>query len=144
MKKLFLLLALFAGTTVILHAQNEIVFEYDDTGNRLSREIKPIILPSEEASATDSVTVAEESLFNLTIKAYPNPTFGQLTIEIEDFEVDTPLELVVFDRAGLSLERHVVKSSVIYLDLSPYPPATWYMVAFILNGERRDFKIIKL
>jgi hypothetical protein len=134
---------LLATITSASYSQNRIVFNYDDSGNRTSREIQTVILHSSPA-VNDSTNVAVESLFDITIKIYPNPTYGQLTIEIEDFEIETPLDLVVFDRNGQPLQRHIVQEPVIHLDLSQYPSATWYIVAFMLNGERRDFKIIKI
>lgn len=142
MRKLLLLLlmTLFAG----LPAQNRIVFTYDDSGNRTSREMQTIILQKDHPDPAYSALPEIVLLFNYKIKVYPNPTFGQLSIEIEDFEVETPLDVVVYDRYNTLLQRHVMRESVISLDLSQYPSATWYIVAFMLNGERRDFKIIKL
>ncbi|MCL2651434.1 MAG: hypothetical protein FWD60_10485 [Candidatus Azobacteroides sp.] len=144
MKQLLLLLALFTGITFSLYSQNKIVFAYDDAGNRTSRVMQTVTLPNKAPAVIDSTNIATESLFDITIKVYPNPTYGQLTIEIEDYKIDKPLNVLVFDRNNQLLQQHVMKDTVIYLDLSQYPPATWYIVTFMLNGERRDFKIIKL
>ena len=145
MRKLFLLLVFFVGTTVSLYSQNAVVFKYDDAGNRTSREIPTVTLRSSASEEpADSTNVATDLLQNYIIKVYPNPTFGQLTIEIEDFEVETPLDVVVFDRYGKILQRHVMGEPFINLNLTQYPSSTWYIVAFILNEERRDFKIIKM
>lgn len=143
MKKILVFILIFISCGVYSQ-QQRIVFEYDDSGNRISRTIQTIILYTTEVPADSSLlSVAEESIFNYNIKVYPNPTQGHLTIEIEDFTVESPLDLVVFDRNGIVLQRHKIAQSVIFLDLSTYP-ASWYMVAFMLNQERRDFKIIKL
>ena len=140
MKNPFLCLFLFI--TSGLSAQ-ELSYFYDETGNRTSRERQTIILPNQDPAAGDSTSIAVESIFDITIKVYPNPTQGLLTIEIEDFEIETPIDLVVFDRYNQLLLRQTVEQPVIYLNLSQYASNTWYIVAFMLNGERRDFKIIK-
>ena len=142
MKKTILSVLLLFIVTIANGQQKKLAFTYDGVGNRISREMQTVVLRA--GAIADSTNIAVESLFNITIKVYPNPTQGQLTIEIEDFEIKTPLEMVVFDRSSQLLQRRTVKEPIIYLDLSSYPSAAWYIVAFIMNGERRDFKIIKL
>lgn len=139
-----LLLTLFTGITSFLYAQNKVVFTYDNAGNRISREMPTVTLPNHAPAVIDSANIATESLFDITILVYPNPTQGQLTIEIRDYAIEKPLDVYVYDRNNQLLQRQVMRDPFIYLDLSSYPPDTWYIVTFMLNGERRDFKIIKL
>ena len=139
MKKSVLLIILLLGITASAYTQT-IVFTYDDAGNRTSREMQPG--STLRSAAADSV--ASGLLAGYNIKVYPNPTYGQVTIEIDNFEIETPLNVVVFDQNNLPVQQKTMKASSIQLDFSTYPSAAWYIIAFILNDERRDFKIIKL
>ena len=139
-----LLTVLFAATAFSLCAQDRIVFTYDDVGNRTSREMQTVILPADSTAASDTTNVATDLLANYVIKVYPNPTYGQLSVEIVDFEMDKPLTVIVSDRSGIILQQHIMNQPSINLDLSRYPQAAWYIVTFVLEGERKDFKIIKL
>ena len=143
MRKL-LLLVLLTGTAFSICAQNRIVFTYDDVGNRTSREIQTVILPGDSTAVSDTTNVATDLLANYVIKVYPNPTYGQLSVEIEDFEMDKPLTVIVSDRSGIILQQYIMNQPAINIDMSRYPQAAWYIVTFVLEGERRDFKIIKL
>ena len=144
MKKYLLFAVISVCFAFSTYALDEVVYEYDDSGNRRFRKIQTVRLRSEVSDDSSEVDIAQESLFDYKIKVYPNPTYGNLSIEIEEIKIESPLDLVLFDQSGTILQRHTITDSIIYLDLSPYPSSAWYIVSFMLNGERRDIKVIKL
>jgi YD repeat-containing protein len=82
---IFLMIALAAMHifTVGISAQpNGYVFTYDGSGNRLSRTFTQIILKSADT------TMTETTVGNFNIKIYPNPTKGQLTLNISNLGKD--------------------------------------------------------
>jgi hypothetical protein len=85
----------------------------------------------------------EDVISMINCKVYPNPTFGDITLEITD-EISSNLRLQVFDLQGKLLFASPVVSSHTRLPLNLLPAST-YLVR-VSNEEQRQvstFKIIK-
>ncbi len=102
MNKTLLLFISILLTISGLKAQNKINFAYDAAGNRVSRTIE---LPANPSMFGDGGGTAElredknfftETLAEKQIKIYPNPTRGQLRVEIlgyEDLEANSFIQV---------------------------------------------------
>jgi hypothetical protein len=79
----------------------------------------------------------------VSLKAFPNPTMGNLTLQISDFS-NEKLFYQVYDVQGKQLINGQIKTRQTELNTSSLPPATYFIN--VLNQENKKlqtFKIIK-
>ncbi len=119
-----------------------IEFSYDKHGNRISRRV--ILLKSSSASA-DSVEQVYPIIEDLTDKyrfiIYPNPTKGELRIEIQGGEFESG-EINIYSLSGILLlsTRDISRSN--YLDLIEFNSGA-YVMRVMVDGFVSEWKLIK-
>lgn len=135
MKKIspFLLFIVLVGT---MNAQ-KIQYVYDNAGNRVKREI----VLTKSAAETQPAVFTEE-LAKRTIKIYPNPTEGQLKVEVPAFEESNSVNLTIVNMQGQVVLRKKMNSVVADLDISSKPNGI-YILQINIDGENSSWKIIK-
>ena len=117
-----------------------ISFNYDASGNRTSRTIEFEALKSGRiAEQTDPY---EEQTGEGTIKIFPNPTEGQLSVKLIDFESLENARIQIFDLTGKRVYDNVRISHNNFIDISDVAIGTYVMK--IKVGETiNEWKIIK-
>ncbi|MDR1090410.1 MAG: T9SS type A sorting domain-containing protein [Prevotella sp.] len=128
-----LLFIVLSGT---MNAQ-KIQYAYDAAGNRIKREI----VLTKSASETESSFFTEE-LAQRTIKIYPNPTEGQLKVEVSDFEDCKSVNLTIVNMQGQVVLRKKMNSATDDLDISGKASGL-YVLRINIDGEYSSWKIIK-
>lgn len=127
-----------------------ITFAYDDAGNRVSRTIN---LSSTKSSANGSESeqfaVEEDKKFftevlaEKEIKIYPNPTLGQLRVDILGYEdLNKNSSIQVFSSGGSLIYRTNTLSQSNKINLSS-KPAGLYLMQIVIGEEKSSWKIIK-
>lgn len=132
------------------YAQTTIYYQYDLAGNRVLRTIS--LSKSTQSVSIDTVhqtqTVSEnpkvytDSIDNKKILIYPNPTKGNITIDIEGYQQDAYSFICVFNLSGNMLKSEPITSSSSEIDLSYYP-AGLYIIEIKLVGKTSVWKVIK-
>jgi len=121
-----------------------ISYGYDDAGHRISRKI--ITLKSAKVSEVTSTAknneVYEENLGEQKIFIFPNPTRGELKVEISGYEKSTQTALYLYSLSGTLLLNKTSTNSFMTLDLSTYPIGT-YILKIILDNNLKEWKIVK-
>ena len=147
LNKFLVLIVLVSLNTCFLSGQT-IHYDYDESGNQVKRYI---ILNKGNASGDDtSKKIVENSkpeefedkLGELTIKIYPNPTLGQLFVEIKGLGSDETVDYQLFSQTGLNLE---VKKKIGYqftVDMERYPGGL-YILRLMISGKTSQWKILK-
>ncbi|MDR1715212.1 MAG: T9SS type A sorting domain-containing protein [Prevotella sp.] len=137
----FYTLILFATLTVFActdtYAQR-IEYAYDEAGNRISRKKEIVLAKSAESPAA----VLTEELAERTIKIYPNPTEGNLKVEISDFDKCQSVNLNIYNMQGQVILKRKMESSVCDLNISGRPDGL-YVLQINIDGENTSWKIIK-
>jgi hypothetical protein len=93
-------------------------------------------------------TWEEEKLFvdflnDLQVKIFPNPTRGQLAIEITGADSEN-VQITVFSVSGeLLLTKQATASARTAVDLSAFPTGN-YILVLTINGTNQQYKIVKL
>ncbi len=124
---------------------HRIEFAYDDAGNRISKEI---VFPKNSRSkmAVDSLdkkTVIKEYIAKHEIRIYPNPTYGQLSIEIPTIENGSqPWSIAIHKLNGNLLQSQLVSAKRIDLDITSYETGL-YILFIKIGTEQSRWKIIK-
>ena len=155
--KSFFLFPVILFQAILLCAQTEVTFTYDDSGNRTNRNI--IYLPP-ESTPNDSTlktgeahglpqspeqtasTVITETIDAATVNIYPNPTGGKFTVEVTATDGTSYGRLQLLSLAGEEILD--IKSPPLRLeaDLTGHPPGA-YILSVAINGKTRTWKVIK-
>jgi hypothetical protein len=145
-KKQILLTCLFTLFSVIgSQAQNKIVYAYDNAGNRTERTITLTGVQTKSAKADTIPQYFKEELGKQVIKIYPNPTAGQLSVEIMNISDSDIIsgKLNLYDMTGQLLDKKEINSEKrIEFDLSNNA-AGIYILKIQLGNDESSWKIVK-
>lgn len=142
MKTKYIFLLVYILSCKILFAQSKVCYTYDKAGNRTNRTI---CLKSKEATS-DSVSIAKipitENMGEMVITLYPNPTKGQLKIQITNKTCETEGVLELYDLSGrlVKVQKTVGESTM--LDISRYPLGI-YLMRIRICDKVSEWRIIK-
>ena len=79
---------------------------------------------------------------SLIMKAYPNPTQGDLTLEITDLKLEN-LTFQLIDLQGRSIENRKIANTNETIKMENLPSDTYFLKVTNNNKEVKSFKIIK-
>lgn len=79
---------------------------------------------------------------SLKMKAYPNPTQGELTLEITDLALEN-LAFQLIDLQGKSIKNKKIANTNETIKMENLPSATYFLKITNKNTEVKTFKIIK-
>lgn len=114
-------------------------YSYDAMGNRIAREI---VISKKAAPLKDSTSYMSEVLSERTVKIYPNPTRGQLKVEIPIQEGQLIPQFKIYSSSGQLIHSVKATSSTTSFDLSSTPNGL-YLLHVIIGKEESTWKIIK-
>lgn len=115
---------------------------YDSAGNRLTSEKIIIFTRGSVNGNAPEEKMFQDSLASTIISIYPNPTEGDLKIDIagvSDFESSG---LILYDMAGKVVKNITQLSESNELDITGYANGIYIMVIKI-NEESTTWKIVK-
>jgi hypothetical protein len=93
-----------------------------------------------EISVVSGITQAK--LINIKCIAYPNPTTNQLTLSIDNFELEN-LSYKLYDMSGRLLQTKKINSNNTSINMSKLLHASYFVKVLKDNTEVKTFKIIK-
>ncbi len=136
-----MLFIFFSLLTCTVFAQTKVCYNYDKAGNRTD---KTICLKSTPANA-DSDSIAKpitEILGEMSITLYPNPTMGQVTINVMNIPIDAKGEIILSDMTGrLLIKQNAIRETTM-LDLSSRPTGI-YVLKIKIGDKVSEWKVIK-
>lgn len=145
--KTCILFALLSLNFISLSSQ-AIHYDYDESGNRVKRYI---VLSKGNSSGDDTSKRYEENikseefvdkLGELTIKIYPNPTKGQLSVEITGIGPEETVDYQLFSQTGLLLCTNRKNRFYFTIDMERYPGGL-YILRLMIKGKISQWKILK-
>ena len=154
MKTKFKLLLIILSISIPAISQ-DFTFVYDDVGNRTDRFIT--LSPPSKATMQDTSFVDEEileeeetteeqklydKLDNFDLVVYPNPTKGEVVVQISGEENLGTVTYKVFDRLGREILAGAKSSNVLHINLSGQKAGTYFLRVEI-NDKEKSWKIVK-
>ena len=133
-----ILLGIFSLLPLSAFAQT-LSYSYDAMGNRIAREI---VISKSAAPKKDTTSYVSEVLSERTVKIYPNPTKGQLKVNIPIQEGQEAPVLKIYSSSGQLIHTVKATSSTTSLDISSHPNGL-YLLHIIIGKEESTWKIIK-
>jgi YD repeat-containing protein len=131
--------------TLTALSQTTVSYIYDAAGRRIERVILLKSAKPDLADTTNSQKkkeVFEESVGNQKVLIYPNPTHGELKVEIQGFKQDTKTTVYLYSLIGKLLQIQNPTTSTFSLDLSNNAVGT-YILKIVLGDKVSEWKIIK-
>jgi hypothetical protein len=149
-----LILALTLLLSISTKSQVQYLFGYDAAGNRISRMGIILNKTTQNVDTTGNV-LSDSCLYNneakqqyqaniedYVITVYPNPTTGELKIDISNFEEGTKGSIFITDIQG----KYIYKTDVIYdkniINLN-YVASGQYLMRIVLNNKNHEFFVFK-
>lgn len=150
MKKISTLLLLLFIPLYVLFSQTVVNFAYDNSGNRIYRGI--IKIESKKSGhITDTTSfsgesqeqkVLEENQGKLQIKIYPNPTRGQIRVEILGLDPSKTSSMKLYNLKGLVVAAKANLTGNDIVDLSGSPVGA-YVLKIQIEDNVFEWKILK-
>jgi len=140
MMKTLLLLLFFIVSIVSLQSQNTVKYAYDASGNRIKREI---LLTKSAVATTTEPEVFTDQVVERKVKIYPNPTQGQLKVEVENTEgIKNCTITITAMNTGKLITKKKATLPITDIDISNQPFGIYIMLIEI-DGEYTFWKIMK-
>ena len=146
MKKSILLMFIITLMCSAVFADHIVQFTYDKAGNRTGRAI---VLQSRSAErrgleqADSTIAVYTDIFADLTLNVYPNPTHGQLRIELVGLPEGDAFQYMILSSGGNIIVQDETTDNPVDADLSECVPGLYILKLFYKSTEE-DFKIIRL
>lgn len=139
MKRILLLLSI--AVTGIATATNPEVarYTYDSAGNRVSREI---IIGEAGDEPQDIAASLIDVVASQAVRIYPNPTDGNLTISIDDYEESDQASFIIYDLSGVIVYDSKATGQASSVDISDCQSGI-YILTIMINGNQSSWRIIK-
>lgn len=135
--------------TVACVAQGNLIrtYDYDAAGNRILRatiELRKAMMNPEIAETvtteTDKTFYYEEFIGQTSVKVFPNPTHGLITLQFSHSVESGYYKLCSL--TGQLVSEGIIESITSTIDLSSYQTGV-YMLTLSVNGKEDTWKIIK-
>jgi hypothetical protein len=145
MKNPILLSILFLASFFVISQETEISYTYDAAGNRIAQQV--IYLKSAEINPQDSAGMKQEKTFTgdlagCKVSIFPNPTKGQLRVELTGMNQEEAFNAEVFRQDGSLLLRREKQNSSAVIDLSSAGKGI-YILQLTLREKKRSWKVVK-
>jgi YD repeat-containing protein len=128
----------------MLHAQQQdkVTYLYDAAGNRISRTI--VLAPRSAPVLTEEEqpVVYTETLADIKVKIYPNPTDGLLTVEINNLPEGQTAQIWLYAMSGQLINSYKAVNNVERINISNQPAGV-YIMQIVAGKYRTEWKIIK-
>ena len=143
--RLFIALLLFIATMVGVAQTRTVQFSYDHAGNRTSRAIVlPAAAQSRRVSSDSTKTEVFTDIFaEYQLHVYPNPTHGELKIELCGFPEGASYHLLIASVSGQVIISCNTTENPMVADLTRCP-AGIYIMRIQYKNYSKDFKIVRL
>jgi hypothetical protein len=142
----WLLIAFISVSMLNMNAQTTttkqvVEFSYDEHGNRTKREVT-ITLQSKVKKNQQDIEPTEDFMGERTIKIFPNPTRGDLNVNITNLKENEHLTVTIYDMNGRTIINTPITEGSNAVDMNTQAQGMYIM--HITNGsERLEYKIIK-
>ena len=140
MKKIFSLL-IIALLAIFRISGQSISFTYDADGNMTLRYVITLRSAVAEEDETEVSEISSTELSEQKITIYPNPTQGQIAIEVTPFDVQKKCFLRLFDLSGKVINTQKIETKRTELEI--VGAAGIYLLDIHLGENISKWKIIK-
>ena len=140
-KSALLSVLLITGALTSHVLADRVVYSYDAAGNRISAH-RQILYSPQRSTGVDEIKSYNDSLSNARITIYPNPTEGDLRIDITGIDNFERSEVTIHSSNGTVLNKISPLTASNEVDMTTYEDGI-YLFVIRINDETTTWKIIK-
>jgi hypothetical protein len=126
----------------LAYSQNKIHYTYDTAGNRISRTIVLNTVQKMAAQQEETIPVYRDLFADMNISIYPNPTKGQLIVQIDGLKTEQSVDIILYDMTGKIILKKTKVSATTDIDITGQAPGS-YILKFFCGESTTEWKIIK-
>ena len=143
LKQLRVILLLIAISSTFPLMSQIISFEYDQSGNRILREVIYLkTIDTENSDNSGYKSYQAKYLENSIITISPNPNGGKFNVKVSSSNSKGKFEIYVHTIIGAQIYENKNASNLNEIDISNRENGT-YILSLIMGEERKSWKIIK-
>lgn len=105
----------------------DIAFGYDESGNRVERKVIALQAPAAIVPGDETANDRTTPVLYRELKVYPNPTLGQVRVELPFTENDAPFTYRVLTATGQVILSGQSASGAADFDLSAQPVGIYFV-----------------
>lgn len=142
MKKKYVISLLLTVNLGYSYAQTPIIYEYDESGNRIHRQVGQFVDKTDETTSTSQIT---QMVGKYKFILGPSPTTGLIQGYVEDYDGEGII-VAVNTSNGNSCSQHFSNGKFL-LNLTNFPDGIYVMQLIIINNgqtiQNNNVKIVK-
>ena len=138
---------LFSQIDLMVLTMQTVNYQYDEVGNRIEKSI--LLLKSGQAdnSNLSDTLIKDRSFDQMDVLIYPNPTAGQISIEIrarkQNFEAENGFEAGIYDLQGRKVQQKTInESEMTVVDIGNEPDGLYILMIWNKEVSSR-WKVVK-
>lgn len=132
--------ALLCVISTTINGQNDFSFEYDEVGNRTSREL--ITLKTMEVTNDSTIEEGVHGMIGETyVQAFPNPNIGSIVLRVESESIEKGY-YVLIDMRGRIVNEGKFEKGETYINME-YEPAGEYILVLRSGDYKKEIMIVK-
>ena len=135
------MISLFLSIISISLYADRISYYYDNAGNMTQSQRQIRVSDAENGSSRDTIPLME-SLSSHRITIYPNPTKGQLNVEITGKEIPERSSITLNNMHGVIIYSNDEPEQQNHIDLTSQPNGL-YILIIRIDSETSTWKVIK-
>lgn len=141
MKRLLITVAALTVSCCFLTAQtNDFEYSYSPNGNRVQRKL--IVYKSAQSNNPETTDTATNYMNELRVAVFPNPTMGNLEMEISNLSGSEQGYVVLYDLNGKPLFRTENLCPVIKMDIGSKPAGS-YILQLVIGDQKKEWRVVK-
>jgi len=122
-------------------------YQYDEVGNRIEKSILLLKSGNADNSNPSDSLIKDQSFGQMDVLIYPNPTAGQISIEIrareQNFEADEGYQAGIYDLQGRKVQQKAIKEGeMTVVDIGNEPEGIYILMIWNTEVSSR-WKVVK-
>jgi hypothetical protein len=138
---------LFSQIDLMVLTMQTVNYQYDEVGNRIEKSILLLKSGNADNSNLSDTLIKDQSFDQMDVLIYPNPTAGQISIEIrarkQNFEAEEGFEAGIYDLQGRKVQQKTInEGEMTVIDIGNEPDGLYILMIWNKEVSSR-WKVIK-
>jgi len=138
---------LFSQIDLMVLTMQTVNYQYDEVGNRIEKSIILLKSGNADKSNLSDTLIKDQSFDQMDVLIYPNPTAGQISIEIraweQNNEADKGYQAGIYDLQGRKVqEKAISEGEMTIVDVGNEPDGIYILMIWNTEVSSR-WKVVK-
>jgi len=147
--QIFVLILGLAMLYSVASISQNVIYTYDDVGNRTSRTLEVLKITNNSESDTCNTNPKDKrkengtkAIDNVAVTIYPNPNNGAFEVKVGHLSEETVVDIFLYTLCGEIVNKQKHASETTTIDINDHKPGT-YILTVIIDGKKKTWKVVK-